>query len=389
MKTDEIHQQLDVPPTKQEVETARQVKPLRMPHFIRARGIANVEEAPYSKRYIVILQIVFFTILGTISRLAMIRLTNYEGAYINYSLGTCLWCNFTSCFVLGLCNNLFTFWSSVLKGSNKTNMKQFAMHTGITFGFCGAFSSLAALLVEATFKADNIVSGGYNASSRGYGATEFFGVIFVQMGVCVLGYLLGKDTAALLDIFKGTALLARYWKYRNVRIAENIFAALGLLGIIGNILAVGLLPLSNSYKKHYAIPVLLGIPGSLLRFHLSWMNGALSLADWFPLGTLVSNMCSTTIMGALNILLYGYYDKAEGTMIVTVPVQRIVVKAFETGFCGCLSSIASVMNELYNLDHPVQRYTYSFITFLCCWLPIFIIGSAYNWTRGFNTDYGV
>ncbi|QOU20018.1 hypothetical protein BRETT_004666 [Brettanomyces bruxellensis] len=381
--SDELNRNFDALPSLQEIQTASEVKPLAKPRFIRARGVVNIEEAPYSRRYLVLLQIMFGSILGVMSRVAMITLTNYQGAYINYHPGTCLWCNFASCFVLGLCNNFFTFWSNALRNSGKRNMKQLALHTGITFGFCGAFSTWGALLSEVDFKTIDIVNGGTKLPARGYGALEFFSVFFVQMSICVTGYVLGKDLAALLDIWWVTKRALRHWNYENLRRVEITFALFGTIGIIANIVVVCTLPMSNWYKRKYAITVLFGIPAGLLRFFFSSYNGVLRW-KWFPAGTLISNVCSSTIMAVLNILIYGYKDEKTLEMIISDGPKKYILKSLILGFCGCLSSIASVINELYSLEHPVQRYVYFGATFLFCWIPIFVMDCVYAWVRGFN-----
>lgn len=384
--TEDVENKLRVTPSRQEIETEEEVKPLQKPKFSWARQIVNIEEAPYSRRYNVLSQVVCGTILGVMGRIGLITLSRYKGAYINYHPGTCLWCNFTSCFVLGLCNNFFTFWSHALKGSGKKNMKQFALHTGITVGFCGALSTWGALLVEVTFKTIDIVNGGNSLPSHGYGALEFFSVFIVQMATCVTDYLLGKDLAGLLDIWQTTKYVFHFWNYRNVKRVEHLCTVLGTVGFIANLILACTLPMSNWYKQKYAISILMGVPAALLRFYFSKFNG-IQPVTWFPLGTFISNICSTTLMAVLNLLFYGYKDEATRTMLIVKPTKRIVLKSLTLGFCGCLSSIASVMNELYCMKHPVQRYVYFFSTFISCWIPLFIIDCCYSWVKGFNPDY--
>lgn len=381
----ELSRNFDVLPSTQEIQTAKEVKPLLKPHFIKARGVVNIEEAPFSKRYLVIFQVVLGLILGIMSRVGMITLTNYQGAYINYHPGTCLWCNFASCFVLGLCNNFFTFWSNALKNSGKRNMKQLALHTGITFGFCGAFSSWGALLCEVDFKTIDIANGGRKLPAKGYGALEFFSVFFVQMSICVTGYVLGKDFAALLDIWSVKKRALRHWNYENLRRVEVTCAILGALGIVANVAIVCTLPMSNWYKRKYAITILFGIPAGLLRFFFSSYNGVLPW-KWLPAGTLISNICSSIVMAVLNILILGYKDEKESEMIIRNASDKYILKSLVLGFCGSLSSIASVINELYSLEHPVQRYIYFGATFFFCWIPLFVIDCVYAWVRGFNPN---
>ncbi|VEU20165.1 DEKNAAC100966 [Brettanomyces naardenensis] len=376
--TSDIENELRVIPSIQEKEVEYEIGPLE-PQFWKPQNIMSVEDTPFSRRYLVLLEVIFGSVLGNMARIGMTLLTSYSNEYINYHPGTCLWSNFSACFVMAWCNHAAYFWHNILRNSGKTNMKQVALHTGITAGFCGSFSTWSSLLIEVLFKTLDGLNGGNLLPNHGYGVMEFFSVLLVQMGVSFLGYLLGKDFAALLDIWSVSRKLSTWFNYRICRAIELTTSFLGIAALIAD-LVVGLtIPLDTTWKTKYAFSLIFGAFGAVLRFRLSKYNGSFGL-DWFPSGTLMANVMSCTLISILYLLLYGIKGAAT---IVTGQVHRMIVNAFSAGFCGALSTTSSFVNELYNLDYPFQRYGYFSVTFLICFLIMLLIDGPYFWTKGF------
>lgn len=380
--TRDVENELKTIPSLQESEVEHVVGPLE-PEFWRPDNIMSVEDTPFSKRYLVSLEVVFFSILGNMARVGMTKLTSYDNEYAHFYPGTCLWSNFTACFVMAWCNHAVSFWQSLLQGSGKTNMKQMALHSGITAGFCGSFSTWSSLLIEVLFKTIDYMNGGHRLPNHGYGVMEFFSVLLIQMGVSFLGYYLGKDVAALIDLSIDPEKESRVLNYRVCRVFELTTAFLGVGVLIANIVLACTLSLDNFWKSQYAVAILFGAVGAWLRFRLSKYNGSFGL-NWFPSGTLMANIIACTLIAVFYVLLYGIKNSATGSLILTSQIHRVIVGAFSTGFCGSLSTTSSFVNELYNLQYPFQRYRYFFITFLSCFILMFLIICPYAWTKGFS-----
>lgn len=379
--TDDIQNELRTVPSVQEEEVENEVGPFD-PEFWKPTNIMSVEDTPFSRRYLVTLDVLFGAVLGNMARFGMTELTSYKNEYTHFYPGTCLWSNFTACFVMAWCNHAAVFWRTVLTGSGKTNMKQMALHSAVTAGFCGAYSTWSSFMVELIFKTIDYLNGGHKLPNHGYGVMEFFSVLFVQMGVSFLGYFLGRDFAYLIDLCFKEGSRSRIFNYRVCRILELLFAVLGIAAIIANIVLACTLSIDSSWKTSYALAIVIGVVGSWVRFRLSAYNGSFGIS-WFPSGTLMANVFACLLLPVLYILLYGYKDAATGTMIVTSKVHRMAITAFSSGFCGSLSTMSSFVNELYNLEYPLQRYTYFGVTFLSCFIIMFVIICPYAWTRGF------
>lgn len=379
--TEGIQNELRTVPSVQEEEVENEVGPFD-PEFWKPTNIMSVEDTPFSRRYLVTLDVLFGAVLGNLARFGMTELTSYKNEYTHFYPGTCLWSNFTACFVMAWCNHAAAFWRTVLTGSGKTNMKQMALHSAVTAGFCGAFSTWSSFMVELIFKTIDYLNGGHRLPNHGYGVMEFFSVLFVQMGVSFLGYFLGRDFAYLVDLCFKDDSRSRIFNYRVCRILELFFAVLGIAAIIANIVLACTLSIDSSWKTTYALSMVIGVIGAWVRFRLSAYNGSFGIS-WFPSGTLMANVFACLLLAVLYILLYGYKDAATGTVIITSKVHRMAITAFSSGFCGSLSTMSSFVNELYNLEYPLQRYTYFGVTFLSCFIIMFVIICPYAWTRGF------
>lgn len=377
---DSLSEHLHVVPSLQEIEVEDEVSPLQ-PEFWKPRNIMSVEDTPFSKRYLVFLQVLFGGVTGNMARYATTQLTSYSGEYVHFGPGTCLWSNFIACFVMAWCNHAFGLWNSILADSDKTNMKQIALHSGITAGFCGSYSTWSSLLIELTFKTLDSLNGGLPLPNHGYGVMEFFSVLLVQMGVSYLGYSLGTDFARLMDLWSTGEKFSRMFTYQTCRMLELVLALLGVLSYVSQIVLSAVLPVENFWKVHYALPIVIGCCGTYLRFYLSRYNGSFGI-NWFPSGTLMANIIACFLVAVLYILLYGV--NSDGEWLITDTVSRMVVLSFSSGFCGSLSTQSSFVNELYNLAHPYQRYTYFGITFITCFIPMLLIDGIYYWCRGFS-----
>lgn len=134
---EEVRNALQTTETRQEKLVENEITPFHL-EFWKPQNIMSVEDTPFSKRYLVTMMVISFSVPGNLARIGLQGLTKYNNSYVNYSGGTVVWVNFTACFIMSWCNNSVGFWSHILSGTEKRSMKQLALHTGITGGFCGS-----------------------------------------------------------------------------------------------------------------------------------------------------------------------------------------------------------------------------------------------------------
>lgn len=363
--------------SEQEDKVANEIIPVEVLEE-HEREPMEYEDTPYSNRIRTLLVIISFSPWGNLTRLAMLKLLTYTNAYVFYQHGTIIWINFTSCFIMGLANSSIKFWDCFNVNSKKhLNFKEMPLHAGITAGFCGCLSTLSSLLVELFYKTTNNTE--LKVPNHGYGVMEFFAVILGQMGLCFFGLSLGKDFGYLLD-----AKLIPYLKsYLNIKVRigiELFVVVISSIFYIVNVILTAVLPFDNWYKQQYSLPIILGLPGTLIRFQLSYFNDKF---NWFPLGTFLPNVAASIIMSILQILMYGYKSKSQqGVLLIQNIKTQWVLTSLSNGFCGSLSTIASLCYEIQNMAVIKHQYYYFMITLICCWSLVLIIVGSYQWTIG-------
>ncbi|KAG0670719.1 hypothetical protein C6P40_004121 [Pichia californica] len=363
--------------TRQEELVTSEITPFQL-EFWKPHNIMSVEDTPFSKRYLVTLIVIAFSIPGNLARDSMILLTKYDNSYINFSGGTVVWINFSASFVMSWCNNSVKFWSIILENSGKTNMKQLALHTAITSGFCGSFSTFSSSLIEIFFKTIDIVKN--PLPNDGYRVMEFFASSLTAFALPIFGHILGKHFALFFDTYL-VPYMAGFLTYKNVRVFEIFCVIIGSAALIANLVLTCTLNVTYFYKETYSFAILMGVFGALLRFKLSSFNGRF-VYPWYPTGTFFANIIGCFIISILYLLMLGLQTK--DSLIIENNVHQFIIKGFSSGFCGSLTTMSSFINELYNLDYPLYQHIYFWSTFIPCFIFIILIDGSYAWARGFK-----
>ncbi|ANZ73259.1 BA75_00013T0 [Komagataella pastoris] len=314
----------------------------------------------------ILANLLLWSILGCLGRIALIELTNYPHSYINtgINIGTCLWVNFAACLIINTINH------NRIRTKNDNNKGP--LYIGLTVGFCGTLSTFSSLIMEASLKAFNISDGTHDVryKNSAYGIMEWLSVILVQFGVSSLGFLIGQ-TINVQDYLGYVTKYRTLESDRYFRYAVFIGSILLLLLIV--FLAI-FLPDSNFFR-HWATSICFAPVGCFLRYFLSQqLNGTLKRLGIF-LGTLVCNLVAVLVECICFLLLRISRINKKADILV---LNSIIV-----GFCGTLSTTSTLMVELASLT-PLHRYKYfTASVFLSFLFPVLIIG-VYNWTRGLS-----
>lgn len=361
--------------TKQEIEVSGEFTPFQL-EFWRPSNILTVEDTPFSNRFLIQLLVVSFSVAGNMCRTSIQDLTLYNNSFINYNGGTVVWVNFAACFVMSWTNNAVKFWSLVLEGSNKTSMKQIALHSGITSGFCGSLSTFSSMMIEIFFKTVDLVNND-QLPNNGYRVMEFFATSITHIAVPIFGHICGLQFALLFDCLI-TPRISKVLQYKTIRIVEFICVFIGIGALIANLVLTCTLPIENWYKQKYSFVILMGAFGALMRFKLSKYNGYIK--PWFPLGTLIANISGVLLIAICELLSLGLHE--QGKRLISNQTDLMIIRGFGSGWAGSLTTISSFVNELYNLEYPIYQQIYFWITFTPSFIIILLINGVYNWTRG-------
>ncbi|ODV87145.1 hypothetical protein CANARDRAFT_190540, partial [[Candida] arabinofermentans NRRL YB-2248] len=319
------------------------------------------------------LQIVSFCLAGNLAREALIKLTRYSNSYINSSLGlngSCLWPNFTACFLIAFVNSHDRAWEGILESENLRNKKSIPLFVGISTGFCGSCSTFSSLILECFIKTADLLNGSsVRLPNHGYGVMEFFSVLFVQMGVSFFGYHLGTDLGNVAN-----GLNYKFITRKSYAWFEFCVNVLGICTFIANLILSCTLANRNFWKQDWSFMLLFGPFGCFLRYWLSRFNSK----SWFPIGTFAANIIGCALIAILSILLFG--QDSSGNMLVTGKLNIDVLHGLITGFCGSLTTISTLVHELYWLKIVGQRYTYASASIMTGFLVVLLILGSYAWS---------
>lgn len=104
--------------------------------------------------------------------------------------------------------------------------------------------------------------------------------------------------------------------------------------------------------------------GACLRWKLavlnSW-NGYWKRLSWVPWGTFIANMCAVvvSIMAEATFARYGDPGQNGYRWLSTA------LPAIEAGFAGSLSTVSTVMKELFSMQKPSHSYIYISGSLVC------------------------
>lgn len=350
--------------------------------------------------------LVFFSILGTLSRLGLQALTFYPGAPVQTGV---LWANVGGCLVMGFLledRKLFREESQPVdeeKGrlhrspskdkKHDAVKKTMPLYIGLATGFCGSFTSFSSFVRDCFFALSNALHTPISHPSAapiaetsnlhrnpGYSFMAVLAVMIITIGLSLGALQLGAHLALGLEPYTPSIAL---FSGRKIVDRLTIFLALGCwLGAIFMTIwppdrpggPVGNKSWVQETWRSQALFALVFAPlGCLLRFYASLhLNGKIKS---FPLGTFAVNIFGT-VMEALFLDLQ------------RVPIGGMigcqVLQGMSDGFCGCLTTVSTWVAELKGLRIR-HAYFYGGMTFgVALGLMVIIVGSL-QWTNGLSS----
>lgn len=360
--------------------------------------------------------LVFFSIMGTLSRLGLQALTFYPGAPIQTGL---LWANVGGSLIMGFLSEdrkLFREeWGSPssLKqaqghddekgnplhrspsaGQRHAGVKKtLPLYIGLATGFCGSFTSFSSFMRDCFFALSNAlqvpiahpstapISETLNVHRNpGYSFMAVLSVLIITIGLSLGALQLGAHLALGLEPFTPSIpfLFARKFVDRSI-----VLLAWGCwLGAIFMAIwppdrpsgPAGKVSWAQETWRSQALFALVFAPlGCLLRFYASLhLNGRIKS---FPLGTFAVNIFGT-MMEAIFLDLQ------------RVPIGGMVgcqvLQGMSDGFCGCLTTVSTWVVELKGLRLR-HAYFYGLMSVgVALGLMVIIVGSL-QWTDGFKS----
>lgn len=132
--------------------------------------------------------------------------------------------------------------------------------------------------------------------------------------------------------------------------------------ILGACLVADFVVGNHWYRKIW-MAALLTPPGAVLRWKLSGYHtaGLRSVhLEWLPLGTLLVNLLAACISATAHAVNAETIEPSMNSKVWT----SALIFAVETGFAGSLSTVSTLMREMFFMDHR-KANVYCFMTLVC------------------------
>ncbi|KAH3680518.1 hypothetical protein WICPIJ_008260 [Wickerhamomyces pijperi] len=303
----------------------------------------------------------FFAIVGLLGRKGLIALTTYDGSY----LSGVAWANFAACVIVGFAIQSASSWAFVGIEKGRT-----MFYTGVTTGFCGTLSSFCTLMLEVFEKSANISPGSryYNYPNPAYGIMNGLAVFITQLCLSGAGIKFGKH-------------LARGYDPDLIWISK-VESVIAVLGVLSWIAVIALFATIDNWRS-WTFACLVSPVACFMRFYCGkWLNP--KVKD-FPMGTFFVNIFATLVLSALTIANRGKAPWMPEGRIVTSKLTCQVINGLQDGFCGTLSTIATMFVELTLMKEP-KNYFYGGVTFSLAYCLIVVFLGSYNWTQGLELN---
>ncbi|EME47435.1 hypothetical protein DOTSEDRAFT_114947, partial [Dothistroma septosporum NZE10] len=360
--------------------------------------------------------LIFFSILGTLARLAVQWLTFYPGAPVTTPV---LWANVGGSYIMGFLSEdqgLFrgkaheaalsenqSDETRLDKATITKHKKTIPLYIGLATGFCGSFTSFSSFARDFFLAASNIlpapiyhtyisqagVVGPSQTVSRngGYSFEAYIAVILSTLALSLGALIVGAQTAIMLDHVT-PAIPTRLAR----RIIDPLFIFLGWGCWLGAVFLAIFPPdrpggpasrgswANETWRGEVILALVFAPLGALLRFYASLkLNG---LVAAFPLGTFAVNMFGTAVEG----MCYDIQHVGVGVMDGQIGGGRIgcqILQGIMDGFCGCLTTVSTWVSEINGLKRK-HGYLYAVASVGCATGLMIIIMGSVRWSIGFS-----
>ncbi|KAK1828477.1 CrcB-like protein-domain-containing protein [Podospora conica] len=264
--------------------------------------------------------LILFSILGTLSRLALQSLTTYPSTPI---LFPSLWPNFTGCLLMG-------FLSQHRKtATTAPHPSPSPLYLGLTTGLCGSLTSFSSFARDLFLALSNDLPPS-TPRNGGYSLAAVLAVLITTLSVSLSALFLGAHLSLVAACFIPPSLP------KTTKWLDRLAPLLALVAWLAALLLC-ILPPAPSWRGAVAFALLFAPLGCLARFWISlYLNGRMR----FPLGTFTVNVVGTAVLGIA-------WDLAHVPLGGTVGCA--VLQGVEDGFCGSLTTVSKWVVELVGL----------------------------------------
>lgn len=338
-----------------------------------------------------ILSLVFFSMIGVLVRVYLMRLFTYDKNPV-YGL---IWVQMVGCFLMGIAMRT----KGVLLHLSPS------LNLGYTTGLCGSITTFSTWHLGIFQEFFNTNEGHHSRFKNFLGGMS---VLVTTMGCSIaairLGQMVGDEIRIACDLYfqnrahKDNTQLTRVatrdldnrtssrhdgwlgwdkWEW-----VDLMLVICGIAGVVATCLVIAMAVRTRSVS----IALLFGPVGTLLRWRLSALNlqrPQLWLfpksMHWMPAGTLIANVFGTAILAIVHIL-------QTGAVIAPSWATCYALAALADGFCGCLTTVSTFAAEINTLSSRRAMLYFGISTVVAQSLFILIAGIYYKTA---TVDYSI
>lgn len=232
------------------------------------------------------------------------------------------------------------------------------LYVGLTTGLCGSITTFSSAMHASCM-------GLYGfASHIGYPVSNYLSITISLFSSALVAFLIGQhfgQLISILSIVQYERNLMKIKKYINLWILPTVFWS----SIPTIVLLLVFLPVHR--WTHFIYSILFAPFGALTRYFLStYLNQKSKL----PVGTLLANVLGSLIFcGIVTIMKY--------VSISSMLTHQVLLGLLE-GYCGCLTTVSTLIVELTSIESKRYLYLYGFLTFVPIQITYIVLGSFFH-----------
>ncbi|GAA6037333.1 hypothetical protein JCM8097_008516 [Rhodosporidiobolus ruineniae] len=352
-QVDEPHHQTDHPPAD-DLRTTNEEPPLEtgepyLPPNAPAEQPKQVDSLfkPYHAVLSTWSLLVFATIWGVLARLGL----QWVGGFGDREVFALIWAQMVGCTIMGLVTER-------KKGIERVFPSLFVM---CGTGFCGSLTTWSSMShdVFAAFANLDQLPG----TSRFAGFMSGLAITIITLVGSMSALQFGVHLSSFLPRLRLPARPVRRPSQAAFNLATFLAGPLFWLGALF-LLIFG----PSSWRSRATFAIVLGPPGTLIRYHLSKLVNPLHPS--LPYGTLLINSLAVLVFAVMELLARHPSRGAVGCA---------ALKGMQDGFCGSLSTISTMAVELRGLKRA-QSYRYFAVSWLVAQGLFMVVLGSWVWS---------
>ena len=243
-------------------------------------------------------------------------------------------------------------------------------YTALTTGLCGSMTTFSSWNLEAALSLLQLNSSSLappEVPDNGSRAITFVTTLLLGLSAPIGALKLGSNVANTIAPHRQSSYCTATISFCSKRWISAVLVFTGCAGFTGGVLCLWLV------DRQLLFSLLLGCIGTYLRWWLSRLDKCRCAQLLFPLGTFLANICGAWIIGLTCIAVAFFLDKGTSDTLL------MLLGGVSTGFCGCLTTVSSFMDQLCTLPF---RYAclYALISIVCAQAGLVAILVTFAWT---------